>query len=129
MPRKKPESYTWLTDRQRSLLRGAIRSDDKSKPLSATQRQTISEIRVALGSRAERPEQLLVAFKSLLSEVANDAKLSLGEERSALFVTAFIKELYKPQGTIETPAAGESRRSRWAGLTRAETPDLSDARL
>lgn len=62
------------------------------------------QIRVALGSRAKRPEQLLVAFKSLLSEVANDAKLSFGEERSALFVTAFIDELYKPPGTIGTPA-------------------------
>lgn len=129
MSGKKPESSPLLTDRQRSLLRGAVRSDDKSKPLTASQRQAIREIRVALGGHAKKPEQLLVAFKSSLSEAANDAKLLLGEERAALFVTAFIEELYKSQETIETPANGESRGSRSVEFTPAKTPGLSDARL
>ena len=100
--------------------------------LTSAQRQTVREIRIALGHRAKKPEQLLVAFKRALNDVANEAKLPLGQERSALtdrFVSAFIEELYKPDGKITTRMDGESNESGTIAFTPAETPDLSDARL
>ena len=69
---------------------------------------------------------------AVLGEVANDAKLPVGEERSALidqFVSAFIEELYKPDGTAMATADGESNGPVSATFTPGETPGLSDARL
>jgi hypothetical protein len=120
-----------LTDSQRHLLRNALRSGE-SAGLTSAQRQTIREIRIALGHRAKKPEQLLVAFKGALNEVANEAKLPLGQERSALmdrFVSAFIEELYKPDGKITTGMEAESKVSGRTAFTPAETPGLSDAHL
>jgi hypothetical protein len=123
------DSSPSLTDTQRHLLRNALRSGE-SAGLTSAQRQTIREIRIALGHRAKKPEQLLVAFKSALNDVANEAKLPLGQERSALmdrFVSAFIEELYKPDGKITTRMDGESKESGPIAFTPAETPGLSDA--
>ena len=120
-----------LTDTQRHLLRNALRSSEGAG-LTSAQLQTVREIRIALGHRAKKPEQLLVAFKSALNDVANEAKLSLGQERSALmdrFVSAFIEELYKPDGKITTRMDGESKESGPIAFTPAETPGLSDAHL
>jgi hypothetical protein len=125
------DSSPLLTDRQRNLLRSALRSGEKSTVVTSSQRQAIGEIRIALGDRAKKPEQLLIAFKGSLNEVANEAKLPLGEERSALinrFVSAFIEELYKPQ-EIRTAAGGQSNGSETVAFTPAETPGLSDAPL
>lgn len=122
------DSSPSLTDTQRHLLRNALRSGE-SAGLTSAQRQTIREIRIALGHRAKKPEQLLVAFKSALNDVANEAKLPLGQERSALmdrFVSAFIEELYKPDGKITTRMDGESKESGPIAFTPAETPGLSD---
>jgi hypothetical protein len=71
-----------------------------------------------------------VAFKGSLYEVANDVKLPIGGERSAVidrFVSAFIEELYMPQGTTRTGADGESNGSGAAAFTPAGTHGLSDA--
>jgi hypothetical protein len=125
------ESPQWLTDSQRSLLRDALRSDQNSKQLTFSQREAIREIRVALGNHTTKPEQLLVAFKGSLNEIANDARLPLGGERSAVmdrFVSAFIEELYKPQRTPRTGADDESNGSGPVAFTPVETHDLSDAR-
>jgi hypothetical protein len=118
-----------LTDTQRHLLGNALRSGDVAG-LTSAQLQTVREIRIALGHRAKKPEQLLVAFKRALNDVANEAKLPLGQERSALmdrFVSAFIGELYKPDGKITTRMDGESKESGPIAFTPAETPGLSDA--
>lgn len=126
------ESPQSLTDTQRSLIRDALRSGENSRQLTSSQRQAIREIRVALGNGTTKPEQLLVAFKGMLNEIANDARLALSGERSAVmdrFVTAFIEELYKPQGTIGPPADVESSGPRSVEFTPAETPGLSDAHL
>jgi len=99
------ESSQSLTDSQRSLLQDALRSGENSEQLTSSQRQAIREIRAALCNHATKPEQLLVGFKGLLNEVANDARLPLGGGRSAViarFVTAFIEELYKPQRMTTT---------------------------
>jgi hypothetical protein len=125
------DSSSSLTDTQRHLLLNALRSGEGAG-LTSAQRQTVREIRIALGHRAKKPEQLLVAFKSALNDVANDAKLSLGQERSALmdrFVSAFIEELYNPDGKITTRMEGESKESGPVPFTPAETPGLSDAHL
>jgi hypothetical protein len=126
------DSSPLLTESQRNQLRGALRLGEKSKPLTSSQRQVIRQVRIALGDRAKRPEQLLVAFKAVLNEVANDVKLPAGEERSALidqFVSAFIEELYKPVGTTRATADGEfNGPAASEGFTPGETPGLSDAR-
>ena len=125
------DSSPSLSDAQRHLLRNALCSGE-SAGLTSAQRQTVREIRIALGHWAKKPEQLLVAFKRALNDVANEAKLPLGQERSALtdrFVSAFIEELYKPDGKITTRMDGESNESGTIAFTPAETPDLSDARL
>jgi hypothetical protein len=125
------DSSPSLSDTHRHLLRNALRSGDGAG-LTSAQRQTVKEIRVALGDRAKKPEQLLVAFKGALNDVANEAKVPLGQERSALvdrFVTAFIEELYKPDGKITTRMDGESKESGPVAFTPAETPGLSDAHL
>ena len=125
------ESSQSLTDSQRSLLRDALRSDQNSKQLTSSQREAIREIRVALGNHTTKPEKLLVAFKGSLNEIANDARLPLGGERSAVmdrFVSAFIEELYKPQRTASTGADDESNGSGPVTFTPAETHSLSDAR-
>ena len=119
-----------LTDTQRHQLQNALRSGEGA--LTSAQRQTVREIRIALDHGAKKPEQLLIAFKGALNDVANEAKLALGQERSAVidrFVTAFIEELYKPDGRIATRIDGESRESGPIGFTPAETPGLSDAHL
>jgi len=131
MSSKMTDSPPSLTDSQRHLLRNALRSGEGST-LTSAQRQTVREIRIALDHGAKKPEQLLVAFKGALNDVANEAKLALGQERSAVmdrFVTAFIEELYKPDGKITTRIDGESKESGPIAFTPAETPGLSDAHL
>ena len=60
---------------------------------------------------AQRPEQLLIAFKAALTEAANEAKIAYGPPRTALLsrlVSVFIEELYgfrlqHRQAADETP--------------------------
>jgi hypothetical protein len=131
MSSKMAESSTSLTDTQRDLLRNALRAGEGAG-LTSAQRQTVREIRIALGHRAKKPEQLLIAFKSALNDLANEAKFPLGQERSALndrLVSAFIEELYKSDGKVTTRMDGESKESGPIAFTPAETPGLSDAHL
>jgi hypothetical protein len=74
--------------------------------------------------------KILVAFKSAFNDAAHEINLPLGQERSALmdrFVSAFIEELYKPDGKITTRMDDESKESGPIAFTPAETPGLSDA--
>lgn len=126
------ESPRSLTESQRKLLRDALRSGDNSNPLTSSQRQAIREICITAGDRARKPELLLIAFKAALNEEANEAKLPLGEERSAifaLFVSVFIEELYKPRGGARIVPDAESNGTGAGTFTPTETHGLSDARL
>jgi hypothetical protein len=128
MSNEMAESSLLLTESQRRLLRDALRSGDDSSQLTSSQRQAIREIRGALGNHATKPERLLVAFKGSLIDLATEAKLPLGAERSAVFdrfVTAFIEELYNPERTTRNGTGGESNGS--VPVTPAETHGLSDA--
>jgi hypothetical protein len=121
-----------LTANQHKLLESALASGAGSGAVTRSQRQKIREICDAAGDRARRPEQMLVAFKVSLTEVVNDAKIPLGDERSALidrFVSVFIEELYRSEAPTRMTADGDSRGQEASPTTLPKTPDLSDARL
>jgi hypothetical protein len=66
--------------------------------LGSTQRQAVRDILRAAGNRTAKPEQCVVAFKSLLNEAANEIGIPLGRDRSSLlerFVSTFIEEMYR----------------------------------
>jgi hypothetical protein len=125
-------SSSRLTANQHNLLKSALASGADTGAVTTSQRQKIREICVAAGDRARRPEQLLVAFKASLTEVVNDAKIPLGDERNALidrFVRVFIEELYRSDAATRMIADGDSREQEASPTTLPKTPDLSDARL
>ena len=125
-------SSSRLTANQHNLLKSALASGAGTGAVTTSQRQKIREICVAAGDRARRPEQLLVAFKISLTELVNDAKIPLGDERSALidrFVSVFIEELYRPEPANRKTVDGDSREQEASLTTLPKTPDLSDARL
>jgi hypothetical protein len=121
-----------LTANQHKLLESALVSGVGAGAVTTSQRRKIREICVAAGERAKRPEQLLVAFKISLTEVVNDAKIPLGDERSGLidrFVSVFIEELYRSDAASRMAADGDSRGQEATPTTLPKTPGLSDARL
>ena len=125
-------SSSRLTANQHNLLESALASGSGTGAVTRSQRQKIREICVAAGDRARRPEQLLVAFKISLTELVNDAKIPLGDERSALidrFVSVFIEELYRSDAATRMTADGDPRGQEAPLTTLPKTPDLSDARL
>jgi|SRR5688500_8253693 len=85
-----------LTPEQHELLKSALGlkvPDDRSH---ADFRPVIREIVNGCES-IEPPEQVLVAFKNSLDEVANVARIPLGPERNtrlSSLVSAFIEEMY-----------------------------------
>ena len=93
-----PSSYgrPLLSPQQHELLKSALglkTPDDRS---TADFRAVVREI-VNTCAPAERPEQLLVAFKNSLDEVANGARIPLGPERNvqlSSLVSVFIEEMY-----------------------------------
>ena len=81
--------------------------------ISQTQREPVREVVRAAGRRIGTPEERVVAFKWLLVEAANEARLPLGRERTDLlerFVTVFIEEMYRveSQGIAEPGCRGTS---------------------
>jgi hypothetical protein len=126
------DSARSLANSQRELLRGALRSGDNSAPLTSLQREAIREICIQAGDRAKKPEGLLIAFKAALSEAANEVKLPVGEERSALlarYVSAFIEELYSVRAPTRTVPDADSNGTGPVTFTPTETHGLSDAHL
>lgn len=85
-----------LSPHQHELLKSALglkAPDDRS---TADVRPAIREI-VSTCAPAQRPEQVLVAFKNSLDEIARTARIPFGPERSvqlSSMVTVFIEEMY-----------------------------------
>jgi len=124
------KSLALLTQEQRGLLKSALGNGASPDVVTESQRQVIREICNAANGLAERPEQLLIAFKALLNEAATEAKFPLGSERNVLFdrlVTVFIEELYRREPMPRTAANGDSDRKAAIPVIRARTPGLSDA--
>lgn len=66
--------------------------------LMSAQRHAIRDVLQVAGDRRKRPEQCVVAFKSLFNEAANEIGIPLGRERSSMldrFVSTFIEEMYR----------------------------------
>jgi hypothetical protein len=82
----------------RDSLSAALRAARSGGLFSQIERQGIRQMVQAAGTLTRTPELCVVAFKSLLAEVANDAGIPLGRERSHLlerFVSVFIEEMYR----------------------------------
>jgi hypothetical protein len=119
------------TDSQRKLLESALGTGEVTKTITASQRQAIRDLCKGLGDPASRPERLLVAFKALLSEAANEARIPLGVERNTLvdrLVSAFIQELYIADSASRTNGEDDSRGKTENQFTPARTLGMYDAR-
>ena len=85
-----------LSTEQDQLLSAVLSQripDDCSAPDS---RSALRKI-VSSCPPTERPEQVLIAFKNSLDDVANDLRIPYSPERNTLLtglVTAFIEEMY-----------------------------------
>jgi hypothetical protein len=105
-PAPKTNGRPHLTPEQHELLKGALGlkvPDDRS---NADFRPVLREIINGCES-IEPPEQVLVAFKNSLDEVANGARIPLGPERNvrlSSLVSAFIEEMYARQPVIRDGA-------------------------
>jgi len=88
-----------LMDNLRKLVGSdGWRSRPNGRTLTSAQRQVIREICASIDFHSQKPEQLLIAFKSSLNEAANDANIRPSPERNDLlaqFVSVFIEELYR----------------------------------
>jgi hypothetical protein len=119
-----------LTDSQRKLLESALGSGEVTS-ITSSQRQAIRDICKSLGDPAKRPEQLLVAFKALLSEAANEVRIPLGVERNTLvdrLVSVFIQELYLADAASRTNGEDDFDGKTANPFTPAKTLGLHDAR-
>lgn len=87
----------YLSPQQHELLKSALglkTPDDRS---TADFRPAIREM-VSTCATVERPEQILVAFKNSLDDLANHARIPFGPERNvqlSSLVSAFIEEMYQ----------------------------------
>ena len=119
-------------DSQRELFERALGTGEVPKTISSSQRQAIRDICKSMGDPANRPEQLLVAFKTLLSEAANEAKIPLGVERNTLvdrLVSVFIQELYIADAASRTNGEDDFRDETANSPAPAKTRGLRDARF
>ena len=97
---------------QRRLLRKALESGLKTSSSRFDQRAAIRELCNSIRDLADGPEHLLVGFKDLLTQTANEAQLPYGPERSELLsriVSVFIEELYGLRVQHAAPEDGASR--------------------
>ena len=89
-----------LTKDQQQLVRRALSKTSFTAFVTREQREAISELCASIKSEGE-PEKFLIAFKGALEDAADDARIPLGSERSAMLsrlVTVFIDELYGREG-------------------------------
>jgi len=80
----------------------------------SSQREALRELCDNFRDSSRGPEQLLIGFKALLIEAANDARLPYGAKRSELLsriVTVFIDELYGLRATGGPSSDGQRRTS------------------
>jgi hypothetical protein len=132
MSEKMAGSSPLLTDSQRKLFKSALGSGEVPKTITSPQRQAIRDICKGMCDQASRPEQLLVAFKGLLSQAANEAKIPLGVERNTLvdlLVSVFIQELYIADAAGRKNGEDDSHGKTAEPFSPARTPGLRDARL
>jgi hypothetical protein len=120
------------SDRRRELFERALGTGEVPKTITSSQRHAIRDICKGMGDPANRPEQLLVAFKALLNEAANEAKIPLGVERNTLvdrLVTVFIQELYIVDAASRTNGDDDFRDETANPRAPAKTRGLRDARF
>ena len=94
-----------LTPAQRERVKSALAATTSRYFVSPSQRAMLVDICSAPECLNHTPEQLLVAFKSALSDAADQAAIPHGGERDDLLsriVSAFIEELFR------LPRPGES---------------------
>jgi hypothetical protein len=114
----------------RDSLMDALRAARSGGLFAPIDRQGIRLMVHAAGSLTRTPELCVVAFKSLLAEVANEASIPLGRERSHLlerFVSVFIEEMYR----TASPGAsedGDCRGKTAGGIIPAGSRELPGAR-
>jgi hypothetical protein len=85
-----------LSEEQHQLLLGALSQKVADDCFAPDPRSTIRQIATACGP-SDRPEQILIAFKNSLDDVANNLRIPFSPERNSLLnglVSAFIEELY-----------------------------------
>jgi len=85
-----------LSAEHHELLLAALSQRVADDCFVSDSRSTLRQIASSCG-RAERPEQVLVAFKNSLDDVANGLRIPFSPERNTLLtglVTAFIEEMY-----------------------------------
>jgi len=99
-------AYPHLSAEQDQLLSAMLSQripDDCSAP---DPRSAIRKI-VSSCAPTERPEQVLIAFKNSLDDVANDLRIPYSPERNTLLtglVTAFIEEMYASAPVVRDSA-------------------------
>lgn len=119
-----------LTDNLRNLVKAAGSSPD-GRTLTSSHRQAIREICASTDYRSQQPEQLLIAFKTALSQAANEAQILASPERTDLFeqfVSLFIEELYGAAARRRTVGDGDGRRAPGETSILSRNPGLADAR-
>lgn len=87
-----------LTASYRERVSTVLSDATPPRGVSPRQRSMLSDICSAPESLGQRPEQLLVAFKSALSDAADRLAIPHGSERDDLLarlVTAFIEEFFQ----------------------------------
>jgi hypothetical protein len=113
----------------RDSLMDALLSARSGGLFAPIDRQGIRQMVFAAGSLTRTPELCVIAFKSVLSEVANEASIPLGRERSHLlerFVSVFIEEMYRTAspGAVED---GDCRGKTASAITPAGSRELPGA--
>lgn len=86
-----------LTPPQRQTLKAALSAARSAGSVTLSQRESVRDISEQAGLLRRTPEQSLVAFKSVLNDVANESGIPLGRERANLierFVSVFIEGFY-----------------------------------
>jgi hypothetical protein len=95
-----------LSREQHELLLAALSQKIADDCFAADSRSTIRRI-VSSCPPLERPEQVLIAFKNSLDDVANNLRIPFSAERNTLLtglVTAFIEEMYASAPAIRDSA-------------------------
>ncbi|MGH7603309.1 MAG: hypothetical protein ACRENK_04835 [Gemmatimonadaceae bacterium] len=117
-----PVSKALMSAAQRELIASAIHGRELRIVVTSEQRAIIRNLCNQPGFAAHHSEQLLVAFKVGLAEVANELRVPAGPDRTDLvsrLVSAFIEEFYGRRG-------GEDSR---AGVSDASSATLSKPEL
>jgi hypothetical protein len=85
-----------LSSEQHQLLLAALSEKVADDCFAPDPRSTLRKIASSC-EPTERPEQVLIAFKNSLDDVANNLRIPFSPERNTLLtglVTAFIEEMY-----------------------------------